>query len=174
MEWKNLIRKHETWLETYYALAKFTGWLLIFFGLFNFVGGSYLTLTGKLEHKHFFYGVLIMPFTNALLPGLLALVVAGFLRYLLNPEDRVGFFLAHGDKVLYLAAAVYSTQILYYMLFSFPRMYVNPGWIAFLNVTLMGAAPNLLLWIAKILIAVGLAQGLRRMLSMINESKTLV
>lgn len=171
--WKNLIRKHENWLVTYYALAKFTGWILIFFGLFNLIGGAYMTSIGRLAHEHFFFGVIIIPFTDGILPGLLALVVAGFLRYLLNPEDRVGFFLGMGDKILYLTAVIYLARTLP-MLFSLPKYYVNHGLTDILNTTIMVMVPNLLLQVTKILIAFGLAQALRRMLSMINEAKTLI
>lgn len=174
MEWKSLIRRHESWLATYYALAKFTGWILIFFGIFNLIGGGYMAATGRVANEHFFFAVLIMPFTDGILPGLLALVAAGFLRYLLNPEKRIEFFLVMGDKVLYLGAAVYLAK-LFVMCASFPKYYhLSGGLIDILNPTLMVVVPNVLLQVAKILIAVGLAQALRRMLSMINEAKTLV
>lgn len=172
-DWKSLIRKHKSWLATYYALSKFTGWILIFFGFFCLISGGYLIFIGRLAHEHFLFGVILMPLTDGVLPGLLALVVAGFLHYLLNPEDRIGFFLLIGDKILYMAALVYFIRIIV-MFGSFPGLYVNHGLTDILNATIMVVLPNVLLQIAKILIAVGLAQVLRRILSMISEAKSLV
>lgn len=173
MGWRNVVRKHEGWLATYHALAKFIGWLLIFFGLFNLSGSGYMMLTGKTPQGDSVMAMFVMPFTEGIVPGLLALVVAGFLRYLLKPEEKVNFWLGIGDRVLYLAAAVYLVKTLW-VLDSLPRLYIRLGLLDLLTYIALAGAPTILLQLAKILIAVGLAQALRRLLAIIHESKTLI
>ncbi|MCE5229175.1 hypothetical protein LLG95_06215 [bacterium] len=176
MEWNQIIRDNERWLSTYCALARFTGWMLVFFGILFFFGNVFARIYHPevFAQSPFFPGALIQPFTAALLPGLIALVVGAFLQYLIKPDARLGLLLVHGDKVLYLAAAVYLLRIVE-MLTNMPMVYThfNDIWDGLRAIGFV-ISPNLLLPIAQILIAVGLAQGLRRVLSAIRDSKTLI
>ncbi|MEN6625750.1 MAG: hypothetical protein ABFD69_05925 [Candidatus Sumerlaeia bacterium] len=176
MEWQKLIRGNERWLATYCALAKFIGWILVFFGVFDLAGGVYMKIFHPTLHTPgmFLEVVIVMPLARVLLPGMIALVVGAFLQYLLNPDARPGLLLTHGDKIFYFAAAIYLVRF-GGMLTNMPAVYAQfDGFMDAMYKVAAVVIPEILRPFAQILIAVGLAQGLRRMLAAIQDSKTLV
>ncbi|MHC4240435.1 MAG: hypothetical protein ACYSUC_11920 [Planctomycetota bacterium] len=101
--------------------------------------------------------------------GLVVLGIGQFIRYLFQTEGKPGWILRNGDKILYLYAVftvvlAWSTvRMMFYFGREFPiKHLIHMGF----------------LWIpvafAKALVLIGLAHILRRVLPVIEESKTLV
>jgi len=109
------------------------------------------------------------PFIPMILPGLLALLVAQLLRFLLDENTRPGWLLRHGEKILYFTAGVLLVNLIPAFLFQGEYKYIPLIGILWGRIT-----PILLFVSVKIAILVGLAQALRRVLPMIEEAKSLV
>ncbi|MBN1360085.1 MAG: hypothetical protein JW993_05815 [Sedimentisphaerales bacterium] len=107
-------------------------------------------------------------FASFLVPGFLALLIGQFIRYSLAVEGRPGWILRHGVWVLYACAVVLIGQ----------AVLRTAGWESATNdpdrAGLLFVSPSLVPLLAKILICVGLAQLLGRVLPIIDESRTLV
>ena len=101
--------------------------------------------------------------------GLISLGVAQFMRYLFDNKYRPGWTLRYGDKILYVFAVFVVWRVVAMVILYFSRTD-----IADLAMWLLNVIPMLLLNIAKILALLGLAQIMKRIMPMIEESKTLV
>ena len=107
-------------------------------------------------------------YSNILPTGLLVLGVAQLIRYLLECECRPDWILRNADKLFYVYTAI---LIAYYcwagvteMISRFNEPYDFPLRLIMLVIFIL----------VKLLALVGLAQLLRRLLPMIEESRTLV
>lgn len=165
------IEKNRALLHSYYVGARIIGWLLLIIAL---VTAVVKTLSGFSDTNENFRFYMIFRFWEQLVLGflLLGLILLGFaqfVRYLYESEYRPGFLLRHGDKVLCLyALGLIVSPILGY----FSRMIIV-GYTGTVNLFLFllgGIMPA----IAKALIFVGMAKILKRMVPMVEESKTLV
>jgi hypothetical protein len=128
--------------------------------------------SGGAEHQQRWMTT-FQPFTRVpavVLRGLLALVVAEFISYLMAGEDGPKWLLRHGHLVMYAYACI---------------LLVLTARIDFLTPTISGAAPHspfnvglgvfgLLSTAAVALMWVGIGITLRKVLPIIRESKTLV
>jgi hypothetical protein len=103
------------------------------------------------------------------LPGLIALLLAQLVRYMLESDYKPAWILLYGDKILYVYAALLTGQnaLIYYALRVGLLGEQGPG-------HLLLAQPLVVPLVVKILILVGLGQILRRLLPVVEESKTLV
>ena len=108
-----------------------------------------------------------------LLPGLVALGVTQLITYFYQPQAKPGLIIRRADKILYA-----------YGLFLVIRAYCSYWWVVqvkFIKPTselgisdLLFAQPFILPTVAKVLILIGTGLLLRRLLPVIEESKTLV
>lgn len=104
------------------------------------------------------------------MPGLIALLLAQLVRYMLESDYKPSWILRCGDKILYVYAALLIVQniLIYYALPSRVGLLGNgPGHLLLVQPLIVPLA-------TKILILVGLGQILRRIIPVIEESKTLV
>ena len=171
------IEKNRLLLKFYYTAAKIFGWVLLCGGTIWFLMFVLLTLAvedaaGEIGWPHtidnFVYSTSSYVSEFAML-GLVALLVAQLIRYMLESEYTPGFILRFGDKILYAYATLLVIQktLVYCILNREMLSTLKPGHFIFVKPLLVPLA-------AKILILVGLGQILRRLLGVIEESKTLV
>jgi hypothetical protein len=106
-----------------------------------------------------------------MLPGLIALGVMQFIRYVFEDTDKPGCILRNADRLFYMYAVFLALKSYFKYLF-FTEWYAEA--ISLEPSRLLFIQPFLLPTVAKILILVGLGQILRRLLTVIEESKTLV
>ena len=157
------IEKNKGLLRTYCVAARIIGWVLLI------TTGTWMVST--LSGYSSFSLPFVMPITIfiRILVGLVILGVAQFIRYLFETEYKPGWILRHGEKILYLYAALRIIRITFLFFVDAKRMgdpiYYSP-W-GFLEA-------NGLPVVASALILVGLAQILRRVMPIIEESKSLV
>lgn len=154
-------------LKVYGVISNFLGQTFLGFGILW--GALYSTgiisrlgnwRAMKEEIDHMPNGIFMFIFS-----GLIALGVSQFIYYLIEPDYKPGRILRHGDKIL-LAYAVWTVGELVWAFMFSPH---HQGYGFYLDVLLA-----VLVTAGKVLILVGLAQILRRVLPMIEETKTLV
>ena len=165
------IEKNRALLHTYYVGARIIGWLLLIIALVIAVekslsGFSDVDEQLRLNRICMFYEALVVGFV---LLGFILLGLAQFVRYLYESEYQPGWILRHGDKILYVyALGLIIGPILHYLFQT--KIFGYTGTVdlfLFLSGALVPA-------IARTLIFVGMAQILKRMVPMVEESKTLV
>jgi hypothetical protein len=172
------IERNKRLLYGYSRAAWVVGWLLVILGgvagvLFLYDFENAIGKIRGLSENQTFIAVFERSWFSLLLPGLIALGVSQFLRYLLENESRPGFLLRHSDKVLFLYALLIVLQgmggigVMIYSNRGCSIYHLAPWFI-------YCVLPMGLLTGAKALILIGLAQILRRVLPMIEETKTLV
>ena len=157
------IEENRRLLKIYCISARIIGWVLLI------TTGTWTVST--LSGYSSFSIPFVMPITIFIhiLVGLVILGVAQFIRYLFETEYKPSLILRHGEKILYLYAVLRVTRISLLFFVDAKRMgdsihYSPWGFIV----------ANMLPVVASALILVGLAQILRRVMPIIEESKTLV
>ena len=164
------IEKNRALLRSYCIGARIIGWLLLIIAIVLAVVKPYLGSSVSEEHRlYMIYAICSEIVVGYVLLALILLGFAQFVRYLYESEYQPGLILRHGDKVLYLyaLALIVNPILLYYF-----RMKV----IEFANISNLFEYVIALILpaIAKALIFIGMAKVLKRMVPMVEESKTLV
>ena len=159
------IEKNKRLLRTYCVAARIIGWILLIVPSIICVIG--ILLPSKVWGQAF-NSLIILPtlVLDFMFPGLIALCVAQFIRYLYQ-EEHIGKLLRYGDKILYIYA-------LLVVMGSISKYIFN--WVIIGRVGALAVSALCLSFpaAAKVLVLIGLAQILRRVLPVIEESKTLV
>ena len=101
---------------------------------------------------------------GAVVLGIVTLGLAQLIRFLLSDAAKPGWILRHGDMFLYLYAASGLLALLARQ--SFIAVHVGSPWLPL--------AVEMPFALAKALILIGLGLVLRRVIPMVEESKTLV
>ena len=169
------LARNESLLRFYRKFAHIVGWVLLAGGLIWFLAfifwiSAVNDAAGDREwtglHANIVYA--ITGFLNDFaLPGLIALGLSQLLRFILESDDKGGWIIRYGHWILYGFAIVIVGQVTLRM--SLMPETLNPD-----SVGLMFVSPLLVPMLAKILIVVGLGIVLKRMIAIIDESKTLV
>lgn len=166
------IEKNKSLLRSYRLIARIIGWMLLIVALVTAVVKPLLgfDIDNQLRFLiiyEFFQGLAL----NYVFIGLILLGLSQFIRYLSESECQPSLILRHGDKVLYLyALALIVNPIINYYL----RMKTIGMTYANTNSLFLYLLIILLPAIARALIFVGMAKVLKRMMPMVEESKTLV
>ena len=175
------LENNRPWLKIYCSLARIIGWgILIIAG----AGTIYQILVmnilfGNHSPAYRFLFVKSVLF-QGILPGILVLGIAQFIRYLFESEYKPGYILRYGDKILYLFAFLLIVGVVWQHLIISGNVMQRDIFLIMNNIghnfktTLPAMLASLVLTIPKVLILVGLAQVVKRFLPVIEESKTLV
>ena len=166
------IKQNKRLLKFYCTAALIIGWLLIVGGFIWFIPTlKSLNINDLYKGADaILYAVSALLF-DFFLPGLIALGVMQFIKYLFEDTKKPGCILRAADWLFYIYAVflVVKTYLQYFW---------NSTWYAEVieseTSRLLFIQPFLLPTIAKVLILVGLGQILRRIIPVIEESKTLV
>ena len=150
--------------------VQLVGWVLIAGGAVWFMMFVCVPVKAELEGdriiEYVLYGASRFSF-DFVFVGLAAVIFSQLGRYVFDKEYKPGLMLRCGDKVLYLFAVLG-------ILWAWFRYAVSVEVIEDPTFRLLLAQPLILPTIAKVLILVGLGQILRRIMPVIEESKTLV
>ncbi len=157
------IDKNKGLLKFYCVAARIIGWVLLITAGIRTVE----ILSGYSSFSIPFFMPIII-FTRILI-GLVVLGVAQFIRYLFETEYKPGWILRHGEKILYLYAALRVIRITFILFGDAKRMGDSIYYSLWESLVANGLPV-----VASALILVGLAQILRRVMPIIEESKTLV
>lgn len=174
---REFVEENKGLLKFYGVAARVIGWVLICGGTIWFLLFALCILAardaaGELRWPHTVENITYA--TSAVIfdfvfPGLIALVLAQLAKCLVEDAGHLGRLLRFGDVILYVyAALVVGRAVLTYHIWHVgPLGNYSAGHLLF-------AQPLVMPVIAKVLIIVGLAQVLRRMLPIIEEWKALV
>jgi hypothetical protein len=164
------IEKNRALLHSYCVGARIIGWLLLIIALVIAVVKSLSGFDMDDQFRPLMIYRLCQQLTMSfVLLGLILLGLAQFVRYLYKSEYQPGFILRHGDIILYLYAVALIISPFFNYYFQM-KLIGGIGTRTFLLYLLSAFLPNL----ARALIFVGMAKVLKRMVPIIEESKTLV
>jgi hypothetical protein len=168
------VEKNRKLLEWLCRIARIGGWLLLG-SAFLAVAGKSVALISRIgdwqEFMRFYNSDVPWGMFREFIPtGLMALGVAQFFKYLLEETSKPGWVLRNADKLLYLYAGILFAFFVWAGLADIIFQFRNRGhydWI-------ITVATYLVLVCIKMLALIGLAQILKRLLPMMEESRTLV
>ena len=164
------IEKNIRLLEFYHFSAQIIGWILI--GITPFFTIVLILLRSPRPTDIDSYLLLLSirsGVVNFLFIGLILLGIARFIRYLYSEEQQPGWILRNTEIFLYVYAFLIAAGIL--IEFKNPGLYSSA---TTLQEIASYVIPQIMIRMAQVLIIVGLAHILRRILPVIEESKTLV
>jgi len=159
-------KKNRRLLRFFCVALEFIGWAQVFVGIMWFMylfSGSRATSVDMAEA---FAAISGYSFDFVFL-GLTAIILAHLARYVSDRDFRRSVLLRCGDKILYLFA-VFTVVWAIFRWFYYLKTIEGLHWKFLL------AQPLMLPTIAKVLILVCLGQILKRIMPVIEESKTLV
>jgi hypothetical protein len=165
------VEKNRKPLSFYYWAARIGGWIFLSISSLAAVGHSVALISRIGDWNEFYryyqHDVPWGMFSTVFPTGLLVLGVAQLIRYLLEPDRHPDWILRNADKLLYAYTAI---VIIYYCWVSVTeaRLHSNEPY-DFLRLPL-----SAVFILVELLALVGLAQMLKRLLPMIEESRTLV
>jgi len=166
------IKQNRRLLKFYCNAALIIGWLLIIGGFVWFMPTMMsLNINDLYKGADAILYVVSALLFDFFLPGLILLGVMQFIRYLFEDVNKPGCILRAAHWLFYISAIflVVKTYLQYFW---------NSTWYAEVieseTSRLLFIQPFLLPAIAKVLILVGLGQIIRRIIPVIEESKTLV
>jgi len=166
------IKQNKRLLKFYCTAALIIGWLLIIGGFVWFIPAiTSLNIDDLYKGADAILYVVSALLFDFFLPGLIALGVMQFIKYLFEDTKKTGCILRAADWLFYIYAVflVVKTYLQYFW---------NSTWYAEVieseTSRLLFIQPFLLPTVAKVLILVGLGQIIRRIIPVIEESKTLV
>lgn len=165
------LEKNRALLKLYCIVARIIGWVLIVGGVF----WSVMTLSSIDTHaavrpEGLLYAITSMLF-DFMLPGIVALGVMQLIAYLFGDTDKPGWLLGMAHWLLY-AYAVFVAFKAFFKYVLYGHLYAEE--LSLETSRLLFIQPFLLPTVAKILILVGLAQIIRRLMPVIEESKATV
>ena len=166
------IEKNRRMLLFYYWAMRIGGWMFLALASLAAVGHSFALVSriGDWDefYRYYQHDVPWGTFSIGLPTGLVALGIAQLIRYLLRTDHKPDWILRNADKLLYTYTAI---LICYYcwkgtteVILHFNEPYDFP-------LRLIGLMAFILV---KLLVMVGVAELLRRLLPMFEESRTLI
>lgn len=168
------IEKNRALLHYYYVGARIIGWMIVLMGVIHIVWFLSEPLWSNVKWKTL---LPYLPQNLQLMLGLLLLGTAQFIRYVSEKQYQPGWLLRHGDKFLYLYAFFQIIKAIIsctnFTMLIMARTNYKFSFAEICQVLIVGSF-MIFTSIATILILIGLAQVLRRILPVIEESKTLV
>jgi hypothetical protein len=174
------IEKNSRLLRIYCVVAKCVGWFLLLAGtlwLAFAISGIYTINAGQsgtAQQRELLEISTYVSVTHAfdfVIPGLLAFSISQLLVYVIRPEVKAGLMLRLADKLCYIYVAVLIVEVFLgvYLFFTNPKfLEISQGYRAIFIQPFLNPLP------AKIILLIGAGMIIRRLLPVIDESKTLV
>jgi hypothetical protein len=165
----DLIEKNRGLLELYYFAASIIGWILICMTPFLFILQIYSWSNFPVPRESQFYGMLNSSskiILNYLMFGIVILCIARIIKYLHSEEKYSGWFLTHMEKLLY----IYAILIIASIFIEYKNPSMSPPVIT-LKIIATYVLPLIIFKGAQVLIIMGIAHILHRIIPIIEESK---
>ena len=167
------IKKNEKFLKFYYIALRLSAWILLTLGISSFA--ITMILARNLGPSAFAVTAINMPLRSLhlILFGILGLGIAQLIKYLYNDTSKTGFILRHGSKFLYIYVALILVVMVMRNVFTMIHLRnadIKNAQMLFFSTSIT----SVVLFAAKALILIGISQFLKRIIPVIEESKTLV
>jgi hypothetical protein len=168
------IEKHQRLLKIYCIIARIIGWYLLGAGIFYFVVLVHpYSPPGQQPKPHLILYAAFRTICDFIIPAFLAFSIADFLDYLLDSRTKPRFLLRATDKLCYAYAAFLALNYLTANLWLTNTNFFNILGLSDSNLFVF-FQPLLGPTLAKAIMLICVAIVLRRLLPVIEESKTLV
>ena len=167
------IEKNQKLFKFYYIALRLSGWILLTLGVCGYA--LTIILVRNLGIKAYGAIAINMPLRSLhlILFGILGLGIAQLIQYLHGEKSEPGFILRHGSKFLY----AYVALILAVMIMRNVTTVMHLQNSDVKNASLLyfsTSITSVVLFAAKALILIGVGQFLKRIMPVIEESRTLV
>jgi len=167
------IENNKRLLTIYCVVARIIGWILLIVPVI----GSIWFLIGTTAFRDGKNRIFLLSWpesiVNICILGVIALGVAAFIRYLFEAESHPGWILRHSGMILFVGAVLILVTAILKCIFIIYIMHSREGNIGISSI-FFGLLMPTVLCAAKVLILVGLGKILRRLMPVIEESKSLV
>ena len=164
----NAIEKNKRYLRFCSYVAQFSGLLLLFFGFIGIVWklwDIYQPGRGPNYDVTLVYRDISLLIFRFVFPGLFLLGINQLIKCLIDINFKPNWILKFSDKIIYLYVALVIINFIFFLMYLTevigPQHYLT--WM-----------PSAIFRAVKVLLWVGVAQILRRIVPIIQESKTLV
>jgi len=162
----NFIDKNERFLRLCCKVARFFGLLLIAFVALNLISMPLLG-TNFLQFIQFAPTAIL----RFVFPAFLLLGIEQLIKCLIVSDFKPNWILRFGDKIIYIYASFLLINFVYSFMYTHKIIYSSGYDIYFVLKTLI---PSAIFTFIKILIWIGIGLVLKRILPIIQESKTLI
>ena len=158
--------KNERFLRFYGNLAEFLGWLLLLLCAINIISFSFtLPKATSGQYVPNLYNVVLLKLIFKLFTVGLLFGINQFIKCLIVPDFTPNWILQAADKIIYLYAALLFINFIYNIIFPNKTIYLSSiGTLVFSGIFTF----------IKILLWIGAAMALKRIIPIIQESKSLV
>ena len=164
------VEENKGLLRKCYLCANVMGWFLLILGCLSVVG-NIIALGSRIGHwevfiEYFFNGV---PWNtvNCLPNGLLALGIAQFIKFISDKNCQPGNILSNADKLLYTYAILFAVSVIIHFTAWFTSW---EGWSEIIARSLA----HIIFGVGKTMLLIAVALILKRIIPVIEESRTLV
>jgi len=164
-----LVEQNRPLLRICCMTARIYGWLLLSLGWSAVVGHSIALATRIGQWELFSDYVRSLPWNviSGAIVGLLVLGIAQFIRFLIDSDYTPGWILRHMEPLLYTYAGLVGLYVMIITAFSLPHWHQWDEIIIRIAAALIWSTGNVLLLIGTALI-------IKRLMPVIEESRTLV
>ena len=163
------VEQNKRLLRVCCTTARIYGWLLLSFGLLATAGHSF-ALMSRIGKWDLFYDYLeSVPWNviGGVASGVLALGIGQFISFVIDNDCRRGWILRNASRLLYVYAVFVGAFIVILSVMAFPNW---ENW----NEIIIRLLGRMVHGAGKILLLIGIALILKRIMSVIEESRTLV
>ena len=173
---ESFVTENKRLLRFYWKTAHSFGWGLLLAAILLSLVFTFLILVlnyaeGQREwtdlNKTIYYAITGMLY-NFVVPGLISLCISQMIRFIIEVEYKGGWILRHGHWILYGSGIAILGRVI--MAANFISKTSCPNYLMVLTSGTFSVIPTL----AKSMILFGLGEILRRVLPIIDESRTLV
>lgn len=170
----NVIEKNKRYLRFCSYIAQFSGLLLLLLGFISFF--SLLWNSYSIDQLPKYYVALVCKSISLYIfrfvfPGLFLLGINQLIKYLIDINFKPSWILKFSDKIIYLYVALVIINFIFFSIYQ--REYLTDA-IASQHHYLTTLIPSAIFTSVKALLWIGMAQVLRRIVPIIEESKALV
>lgn len=164
------IEENKGLLKNCYVSANVLGWLLLALGCSAVVGHS-IALISRLGDwtmfREYYFSSVPWNVINGVPIGLLALGIGQFIKFICDKDYQPGRILRNAQQILYIYAVLFAVSVIIHFITRFPY------WENWLEIIVRVLA-HILWGVGKIMLLVALALILKRIMPVIEESRTLV
>ena len=164
------VEKNRRLLKTCCVAARIFGWISLSMGCLAVVGNSFALITRIGDwamFQDYFRNDVPWHVIQGIAAGLLALGIGQFIRFVYDNDYRPNWVLQNAKQLLYIYAVVFGISLIIHGIMAFPY------WDHWAEITIRLLA-LVIYGAGVILLLVGLALILKRIIPVIDESRTLV
>lgn len=164
------IEENKGLLKKCYICANVMGWFLLVLGSLSVVG-NIIALGSRLSDwevfKVYYFSSVPWGTINCVPVGLLALGIGQFIKFICDKDYQPGWVLRNAGKLIYIYVALFAVSVIIHFITRFPYW---ENWTEIIIRT----AGHIVLGVGKTMLLIAVALILKRIMPVIEESRTLV